>query len=81
MTDYGWVLARTNPKDGWRVGETYDSLEWNSDTPKPSKKELDDAQPVLLAKEAQDATAKKVARQAIFDRLGLTKAEAKELFG
>ena len=81
MTDYGWVLTRTHPKDRWSISESYDSLNWQSDTPKPTKKELDDAQPILLAQENASKEAQKLARRAVLDKLGLTADEAQALLG
>ena len=46
MTDYPAVLAALYPDAEWTLnGDTYDGLTWLSDTPKPSKKKLDDAWP------------------------------------
>ena len=81
MTDYGWVLTRTHPNNKWRVSTEYSSLEWLDDTPKPSQKELDDAEPILLAQENASKEAKKLARQAVIDKLGLSAAEVEALFG
>lgn len=53
----------------------YASLEWLSDTPKPTQKELDDAQPALLAAENKTKTAQAAARQALSTRLGITEAD------
>jgi len=81
VTDYGWVLTRTHPNNKWRVGTEYSSLEWLDDAPKPSQKELDDAQPILLAQENASKEAQKLARQAVLDKLGLTADEAQALLG
>jgi hypothetical protein len=46
MTDYAEVLAALYPDDEWAlVGDQYSGLTWLSDTPKPTKKKLDDAWP------------------------------------
>ena len=46
MTDYDKVLNAIRPGTDWVLrGNTYDGLIWKSDSPKPSKKTLDDAWP------------------------------------
>lgn len=44
--DYGLVLVNKYPGSEWSLnGDTYDGLEWLSDTPKPTQAELDAAWP------------------------------------
>ena len=81
MTDYGWVLTRTHPNNKWRVSTEYSSLQWSDDAPKPSQKELDDAEPILLAEENANKAAQVKARQKLLTRLGVTDAEVKLLLG
>jgi hypothetical protein len=46
MTDYAAVLAAIRPGAEWSLnGDTYDGLTWLDDSPKPTKKTLDDAWP------------------------------------
>jgi hypothetical protein len=46
MTDYGAVLAAIRPGAEWSLNNNdYATLEWYSDSPKPTKKTLDDAWP------------------------------------
>jgi len=45
MTDYAAVLTVIRPGTLWSVGETYDSLIWLDESPKPTRKTLDDAWP------------------------------------
>ena len=46
MTDYPAVLAALYPGAEWSLnGDTYEGLTWLDDSPKPSKKTLDDAWP------------------------------------
>jgi hypothetical protein len=46
MTDYAAVLQAIRPGSLWSlVDNDYSTLEWHSDSPKPSKKTLDDAWP------------------------------------
>ena len=82
MIDYTLILS-THFKDAeWTLnGDVYEGLTWLSDSPKPSKEELDDLwQSTIDAveKKAADAVA---ARQAILDRLGITSDEAALLLG
>ena len=46
MTDYAAVLTALYPDSEWSLnGDDYAGLTWLSDTPKPTKKKLDDAWP------------------------------------
>ena len=46
MTDYPAVLAAIRPGAQWSLnGEAYEGLTWLDDSPKPTKKTLDDAWP------------------------------------
>lgn len=46
MTDYAAVLNSIRPGARWDlVGDDYDGLTWLDDSPKPTKKTLDDAWP------------------------------------
>ena len=46
MTDYAAVLAAIRPGAQWTLdGDAYEGLTWLDDTPKPTKKTLDDAWP------------------------------------
>ena len=46
MTDYPAVLTAIRPGAEWTLdGDGYDGLTWLDDSPKPSKKTLDDAWP------------------------------------
>jgi hypothetical protein len=46
MTDYGAVLNAIRPDAQWFLdGESYEGLTWLDDSPKPTKKMLDDAWP------------------------------------
>ena len=48
MTDYAAVLTANYPDDQWTLtGNDYDTLEWRSDSPKPSQAELDAAWPTV----------------------------------
>ena len=85
MTDYAAVLTANYPDAEWTLnGDTYAGLTWLSDTPKPTKAELDDAWPAVQ-QVRQDAEAAKVAaRQSGLDKLaalGLTVDEVSAVFG
>jgi len=42
MIDYALILSKKYPADRWRMnGDDYEGLEWLSDTPRPSKEELE----------------------------------------
>jgi hypothetical protein len=46
MTDYAAVLTAIRPGAQWSLnGDSYDGLTWLDDSPKPTKKTLDDAWP------------------------------------
>jgi hypothetical protein len=48
MTDYAAVLSSIRPGTFWVLdGEDYSGLTWLDDSPKPTKKTLDDAWPVV----------------------------------
>lgn len=56
MTDYAAVLTANYPDALWQLdGDTYDGLTWLSDSPKPTKKALDDAWPAVQQAQAQAA--------------------------
>ena len=85
MTDYTAVITANYPDAEWTLnGDTYDGLNWLSDTPKPSQAELDAAWPAVQ-QAAQDAVAaKEAARQSAISKLaalGLTVDEISAAFG
>jgi len=46
MTDYAAVLNAIRPGTAWSLdGDDYDGLNWLDDSPKPTRKTLDDAWP------------------------------------
>jgi len=50
MTDYAAVLAAIRPGSQWSLdGDDYAGLTWLDDSPKPTKKTLDDAWPQVQA--------------------------------
>lgn len=80
--DYTKILLLKYPQSEWSLnGNDYDGLTWLSNTPKPTKTELDALWDEVLDEINTEAQAKEAARQAILDRLGLTADEAKLLLG
>ena len=56
MTDYNEVLTANYPGVQWSLsGNDYDTLVMHDDTPKPTKKALDDAWPAVQQAQAQAA--------------------------
>jgi hypothetical protein len=63
MTDYAAVLTAIRPGAEWSLnGDTYDGLTWLDDSPKPTKKTLDDAWPQV--QHDRDQAAVEAARRA-----------------
>lgn len=82
MTDYTAVLVRRYAgKEWWISGNDYATLEWMSDTAKPSKATLDGLWVSVQQEIADEATAKIAAKQAVLDKLGLTADEVTALLG
>ena len=82
MTDYAEVLSRRYAgKEWWIADNDYATLEWMSDTAKPSKKTLDDLWESVQQQIADEAEAKVATRQAVLDKLGLTADEVTALLG
>ncbi len=56
-------------------GDDYSGLTWLSDTPKPSKKTLEDFWPIVVAEIEAEAQAKINKKNELLTRLGLTQEE------
>jgi hypothetical protein len=85
MIDYTLILSVNYVGSQWSLhGNSYDGLIWYSDTPKPTKAELDalweSTQAQVLAKQEQ-AEATKASALAKLAALGLTQDEVKALVG
>jgi hypothetical protein len=82
MIDYT-IILNTHFKDAqWTLNDNdYDSLTWLSDTPKPTKKKLDDLWPATLEAIEQKKADAIATRQALLERLGITADEAALLLG
>jgi hypothetical protein len=78
--DYSLILITHFADAQWTLnGEEYDGLTWLSDTPKPTKKALDDLWQATLDQVKAKSDAVAASRQSILDRLGITAEEAKLL--
>lgn len=66
------------PEQEWSlIGENYDNLNWISNTPKPSKSELDNLWEEVQEMVIAEAEAKASQKAALLERLGITEEEAK----
>lgn len=76
MIDYPAILTRHYAGSQWTLnGDEYDGLTWLSDTPKPTKAELDglwDATVAAIEAEKQAKLDTKAAAEAKLAALGLT---------
>jgi hypothetical protein len=85
MLNYAQILITNYPNTEWSLTENdYDTLQWLSDTPKPTQAELDalweSTQAAAAAKE-QAAIDTKASALAKLAALGLTQDEVKALVG
>ena len=85
MPDYSTILTLNYPNTVWTLnGDSYDGLTWLSDTPKPTKAELnalwESTQAAIAAKKQADIDTKASAL-AKLAALGLTQDEVKTLIG
>jgi hypothetical protein len=82
MIDYTIILTRKYPNDQWILnGDEYAGLEWLSDTPKPTKKTLDDLHPVVMSEIEAEKDAKDQQKAAILAKLGITAEELATALG
>jgi hypothetical protein len=84
-TDYSLVLTYRYPGTEWRMADfDYDTLEWLDESPKPTRKQLDNLWEEVQAEMAMEAQQKKtIAASALakLTKLGLTEKEAKAVIG
>ena len=75
------LILNTKYRDSfWTLdGDDYSGLTWLSDTPKPSKKTLEDFWPAVLAEIEAENQAKIDKKNELLTRLGITSDEAKLL--
>jgi hypothetical protein len=85
MIDYTLILTVNYPTAQWSLnGDSYDGLIWYSDTPKPTKAELDalwESTKAAVAAKEQAAIDAKASALAKLAALGLTQDEVKALVG
>lgn len=85
MINYSTILTRKFEGSEWVLdGDDYAGLTWLSDSKKPTKKELDDLWPIVVAEIEAAKTAKieaKASAIAKLSALGLTEDEAKAIIG
>ena len=85
MIDYATILTLKYKDSEWTLdGDDYAGLNWISDTPKPSKKTLDDLWETVqaeLAAEKQIKLDTKASALTKLAALGLTEDEAKAIIG
>lgn len=79
MINYATILVRKYNAEWTLNGDTYEGLTWLSDSPKPTKKELDDLWDEVELEIQAEAEAKATEKAALLDRLGITADEAKLL--
>ena len=85
MIDYAEILVRNYPGSSWTMhGNDYETLQWHSDSQKPTQQELDDAWSDVEQQIATEAETLASNRQAGLDKiaaLGLTAEEISAVFG
>ena len=85
MIDYATILTRKYEGSEWTLdGDDYANLIWISDSPKPTKKALDDLWAVVQSEIIAEKDAKVAAKTSAIAKLtalGLTEDEAKAIIG
>ena len=81
MIDYTLILSRKYNAEWTLDGNSYQNLNWLSDSPKPSKKELDDQWDSVLKEIEAEANAKAASKAALLAKLGITAEEARLILG
>ena len=80
MVDYATILSRKYVGSQWElIDNNYAGLTWKSETPKPTKKQLDDLWAEVQAEIETEAEAKAQAKAALLTQLGITEEQAKLL--
>jgi len=81
MIDYAIILDRKFRGMGlWSItANDYDQFIWQSDEPKPTKKQLDDLWVKVQDEIKTEAEAKASSKSALLTKLGITEDEAKLL--
>jgi hypothetical protein len=82
MIDYTLILTHKYQGSQWVLnGEDYEGLEWLSDSPQPTKANLDALWDETQTYYANKAQAKIDAKAALLERLGITADELALLLG
>lgn len=82
MIDYTQILFREFAGSSWTLnGDDYAGLTWLSDTPKPTKVELDSLWDKVKSDIKAEAEARATAKAALLSKLGITAEEAQLLLG
>jgi hypothetical protein len=84
MINYSLILVTNYRGKQYSICETYDSLEWFDESPKPTQAELDalwESTQATVAANAQIALDVKASALAKLTALGLTQDEVKALLG
>ena len=85
MIKYSDILIRRYPNTDWTLnGDDYEGLTWLTDSPKPSRAELDALWPEVQAEIKAEAQARITARETALVKLaalGLSEAEIRALVG
>ena len=83
--DIATILTRRYQGSEWTLdGDEYAGLTWLSDTPKPSKAELEKLWPVVQAEIEAEVQARLERKQSVIEKLGalgLTADEVADVFG
>ena len=80
MIDYSLILNKKYNGSEWTMqGEEYEGLQWFSDSPKPTKKELDSQWDEVLSIVENEKIEKESKKAALLEKLGITEDEAKLL--
>lgn len=80
MIDYTIILTKKYPNAKWILnGDDYSGLEWLDDSPKPTKKSLDDSWDSIILEIKNEEAEKASQKTALLNRLGITAEEAKLL--
>jgi hypothetical protein len=80
MTDYATILTLKYEGSEWTLnGDDYAGLTWLSDSPKPTKAELDGLWAEVQAEIEAEQSAEIATKAALLERLGITAEEAKLL--
>lgn len=78
--DYTLILKLKYPNTEWTLnGDEYEGLTWLSDSPKPTKAELEAYWPDIALQLKEEEDAKAANKEALLERLGITAEEAKLL--